>query len=149
MARTTSRRALAAALALLFLPWSVQMYESGFVTLLFAWGSTTPAVGSVTTLPDFLLRFTAGLPGWMYAWPISTALYAMALLSGALGVRSGREDVRLTGGLLALAGVGVLWVSWGFSFQPGRIALPTGTAALWGVAWWFYAPLVRARVRSE
>lgn len=135
--RAGSDRAVLALFLLVFLaPWSVQVYESGSVTVVFAWGTTTPGTWSVTTLPDFLFRFTAGLPGWLYAWPISTVLYALALASALVGVGSGREDVRVTAGLLALSGVGLLGLAWGFSVQPGRVAVPTGTAALWGLAWW-------------
>jgi uncharacterized protein (TIGR04206 family) len=141
---TSSRRALAAVLGLLVLPWSIQLYASGATTILFPWGSVTPSVASVTTLAEFLLRYTAGLPGWLYAWPISALLYGLGVLSAAVGALGGREDVRLTAGLLVLAGVGNLWLAWGFSFQPGRIAIPVGTAALWGVVWVVYRPLVRA-----
>jgi uncharacterized protein (TIGR04206 family) len=146
---TSSRGALVAVVALLAVPWSIQLYESGAVTVLFAWGSVTPGVGSVTTLPDFLVRFTAGLPEWLYAWPIAALLYGLGVLSAAAGVFGGHEDVRLTAGLLALAGVGALWLAWGFSFQPGRIAIPAGTVALWSVVWWFYLPVVRARDRPS
>ena len=149
MTETSSRRALAGVVALLAVPWSIQVYESGAVTVLFAWGSVTPSVASVTTLADFLLRYTAGLPEWLYAWPIATLLYGLGLVSAALGVVADREDVRLTAGLLSLAGVGTLWLAWGFSAQLGRVAVPVGTVALWAVVWLFYVPLVRASARAS
>ncbi|MGM0592310.1 MAG: TIGR04206 family protein [Halobacteriota archaeon] len=137
-------RRLVVLFLLLAVPWSVVVVESGYLSLVFAWGLTTPSVGSVTTLYDFLFRFTAGLPGHIYAWPLSVALYGLALASAALGVVIGREDERVTAGLLVLAGVAQLSFAQGFSAQPGRFALPVGSVALWVVAWSLYWPIIRA-----
>jgi uncharacterized protein (TIGR04206 family) len=144
VARHSTRRDVLTILSLLLVPWAALAYESGFVTLVFAWGLATPAQGSVTTLYAFLFRFTAGLPEFILAWPVGVGCYLLALLSAAVGAVTGREDVRVTAGLLALAGVATLSLVGGFSTQPGRVAYPVGTLALWAVAWWCYWPAVRA-----
>lgn len=142
-AAESSPRALAALLALLAVPWSLQTFGVGDVTFLFPWGLLNTGPLRVTDLHAFLFEHTAGLPGFVLAWPVSVLLYATAVGSAALGAVGGREDPRVTGGLLVLAGVAQLSVAWGFSVQPGRIAYPTGTLALWGAAWRWYWPRVR------
>ncbi|MFB6123736.1 MAG: TIGR04206 family protein [Haloferacaceae archaeon] len=139
----STRRAVAAVLGLLAVPWTVLVYDSGYVTLVFAWGLVTPTRGTVTTLYHFLFRYTAGLPEFILAWPVSVICYGFALASAVSGVLGGREDVRVTAGLLVFAGVAGLSVASGFSFQRGRVAYPLGTLACWAVAWWCYRPLVR------
>ncbi|MFC6988228.1 TIGR04206 family protein [Haloplanus sp. GCM10025708] len=136
------RRAVVALFALLAVPWTALVYESGYVTLVFPWGLATPAQGSVTSLYHFLFRYTAGLPEFILAWPLGVLCYVLALASAVAGVVTGREDVRVTAGLLVFAGVAGLSVASGFSVQPGRVAYPVGTLVLWAVAWWFYRPLV-------
>ncbi|RDZ65368.1 TIGR04206 family protein [Haloferax sp. Atlit-12N] len=115
-------------------PWSVQTFTTGSTTLLFPWGLVGPSTGSVTTITDFFLRFTMGLPDYILVWPVGVACYLVAL-SGAL---FGREDVRLTAAGLVLAGVTQLEVARGFSVQPGRTAWPVGTVLLWAVAGFVY-----------
>ena len=136
---------LAALLALLAVPWSIQTFAVGDVTFLFPWGLLNTSPLQVTDLHVFLFEHTVGLPGFILAWPMSVLLYATAVGSAALGVARGREDPRVTGGLLVLAGVAQLSVAWGFSIQPGRIAYPTGTVALWGAAWWYWSRVRRLR----
>lgn len=140
---STGRRGLVAVLALAAVPWSVQTFAAGGVTLLFPWGLVNADPLGVTTLYHFLFVYTAGLPDFVLAWPLSVALYLLALASAGLGAAVDREDARVTGGLLVLAGVAQLSVASGFSFQPGRTAYPLGTAALWAVAWRVYWPAVR------
>ena len=127
-------------LALLALPWSVQLYAGNAPTLLFAWGLVGLDPFVVTTLPDFLLLYTAGRPRYLFAWPTSALVYLLALGSAVLGWLTGREDVRVTSGLLVVAGVLQASMAWGFSVQPGRVAVPFGTALCWAVAWWRYRP---------
>lgn len=141
---TTRPRALAALLALAAVPWSVQTYAAGGATLLFPWGLVNASPPTVTTLPAYLFVYTAGLPEFILAWPLSVGLYALALASAVVGLAAGREDPRLTGGLLVAAGIAQLTVASGFSVQPGRAAYPLGTAALWAVAWRVYWSAVRA-----
>jgi uncharacterized protein (TIGR04206 family) len=144
--RETSTRAALVAVALLGLvPVSVQTFTrpgSG-VSVVFPWGLFNTAPPHVTTLYDFLFVYTAGLPEFILAWPLSVGLWLLALGSAALGVTVGREDVRVTAFLLVLAGVAGLSVSTGFSVQPYRTGYPVGPLATWLVAWWFYAPAVR------
>jgi len=135
---TSGRTDLAALLALLAFPWSVQVYDAGAPTLVFPWGLVGLDPIGVTTLLDFLFRYTAGLPEFVLAWPLGTVLYAAALASAAVGVATGHEDRRVTAGLLVVAGVTGLSLAGGFSVQPGRVAIPTGTALCAAVAWWRY-----------
>lgn len=133
------RSPLLALLALLAVPWSVQTFAGarppGFV---FAWGLVNVDPFSITFLWDFLFRYTMGLPDYILAWPLSVVCYALALASAAGGSVVGREDPRVTAGLLAAAGVAQLTLARGFSVQPGRTGWPLGTAACWLVAWWVY-----------
>jgi len=132
-------RSLLAVLALLVVPWSVQTFAGarppGFV---FAWGLVNFDPFSVTVIWDFLFRYTMGLPDYILAWPLSVACYGLALASAGWGYITGREDPRVTAGLLAAAGVAQLTLARGFSFQPGRAGWPLGTLACWLVAWWLY-----------
>jgi len=124
-------------LALLAVPWSVQTFAGtrppGFV---FAWGLVNVDPFSVTFIWDFLFRYTMGLPDYILAWPLSVGCYLLALTSAAGGDAVGREDPRLTAGLLAAAGVAQLTLARGFSVQPDRAGWPLGTLACWLVAWW-------------
>ena len=137
-ARDRDPRRAGALLVLLAAPWSVAVVDPGYVTLVFPWGLVTPRTLSVTTLFDYLFVYTSGLPEFLRAWPASVGLYALALLAAGGGAVSGADDRRVTAGLLALAGVAQVSLAVGFSAQPGRVALPTGTLALWGAAWWYY-----------
>ncbi|WP_042662689.1 TIGR04206 family protein [Haloferax sp. ATB1] len=143
-ARSTSRssahrrRRLLLVFVLGLVPWSVQTFATGSPALLFPWGLASPATGSVTTITDFFLRFTMGLPDYILAWPVGVACYVVALASALSGVLFGREDVRLTAAGLILAGVTQLEVARGFSVQPGRTAWPVGTVLLWAVAGFLY-----------
>ena len=138
-----SRRGLVAVAALAAVPWSLQVFSFGDVTFLFPWGLVNTNPLQVTTLFDFLFRYTAGLPNYILAWPLGVVLWFCALASAAVGAVAGREDPRVTGGLLVLAGATQVSVALGFSVQPNRVAYPTGTLALWLVAWWVYWPRVR------
>ncbi len=132
--------------ALLAIPWSVQVFAVGDATFLFAWGLVNTNPPSVTTLFDFLFVYTRGLPAYILAWPLSTLFYAAALASAAVGWRTGREDPRVTAGLLVVAAVAQFRLAWGFSIQPGRIAWPVASVAFLAVAWWGYWPMLRQSV---
>ncbi|MDQ2053550.1 MULTISPECIES: TIGR04206 family protein [Halobellus] len=148
MSRTTART-VAVLLALLVVPWSVQVFSGRDATFLFAWGLFNTNPLSVTTLSDFLFVYTQGLPEYILAWPLSVVLYALALVSAVIGWRTGREDPRVTAGLLVVAAIAQLRLAWGFSVQPARTAWPTGTAAFLVVVWWCYWPRVQARFRRQ
>jgi len=130
-------------LALLAVPWSVQVFAVGDATFVFAWGLVNTNPLSVTTLFDFLFVYTRGLPAYILAWPLSTLLYTAAVASAVVGWRTGREDPRVTAGLLVVAAVAQVRLAWGFSVQPGRVALPVATIAFLAVAWWGYWPEIR------
>ncbi|MFB6255427.1 MAG: TIGR04206 family protein [Haloplanus sp.] len=134
----SDRSSLLAIVALLAVPWSIQTFVGtrppGFVL---AWGLVNFDPISVTFIWDFLFRYTMGLPDYILAWPLSVGCYLLALASVAGGA-VGREDRRLTAGLLAAAGVAQLTLARGFSFQPGRVGWPLGTLACWLVALWVY-----------
>ncbi len=136
MATSTVRSRVAALgfLGLLAVPWSVQVFSGRDATLLFAWGLVNTNPPMVTTLPEFLFRYTRGLPEYILAWPLSVGLYAAALGSAGVGWRTGREDRRVTAGLLVVAAVAQAQLAWGFSVQPNRAAWPVGSVALVAVA---------------
>lgn len=134
--------ALAALLALLFVPWTVLLGDG--VTLVAPWGLVEVPSGTAVDLYSYLFRYTAGLPEFLLAWPLSALLYAAALASATVGVAVGREDPRVTFASLVLVGVVHLSVARGLAVQPGRSAYPIGSLALWAVAWWVYWPRVRS-----
>jgi uncharacterized protein (TIGR04206 family) len=139
MADATDLRRFLTLAGFAFLPWTV--FPTG--DLVFAWGLVTTTPVHVTTLSAYLVVQTAGLPRRLLAWPVATLLYGFAVGNSLLGTFAGREDRRVTGGLLALAGASHLWFSVGLT-RPGLLALPTGTVLLWTAAWWFYWPDIRA-----
>jgi len=144
LAAVRDRRLLAVA-ALFLVPWTV-VPDGANLALVFPWGLANTAPPGVTTLPEYLLVYTRGLPRYLRAWPVATILHACALASAGAGrFRMGLEDRRVTGGLLALAGVSSLRVTLGL-LGSGAVAVPLGTAAAWTVAWWFHAPAFRGLV---
>jgi uncharacterized protein (TIGR04206 family) len=145
---TSSGRAVAAVCGLLAVPWSVQVFDGADATFLFAWGLVGTNPPQVTSLYHFLFVYTAGLPDYILAWPVSVACWGLALVSALAGVRWGREDVRVTAGLLVLAGAAQVTLARGFSVQPYRTAYPVGALALWVVVWWFYWPALRDRLAA-
>ncbi|WP_224447317.1 TIGR04206 family protein [Haloprofundus salilacus] len=137
----TTPRTLLVLLSLWLLPWSVLLVGGRPATLVFPWGLVDPSSGSVVSISSYLFEFTGGfgsLPAYLRAWPASVVAFLLATTSAAVGVLFDREDPRVTGGLLVIAGVGQLSLALGFAQAGGRLALPVGTAALWAVGWWFY-----------
>ena len=127
------------ALLLIFLaPWAV--LSTG--DLVFAWGLVTLDPIHVTMLPDYLFVYTQGLPRRLLAWPVAVLLYLLAFGSALLGT-VGREDGRVTGGLLVFAGVSNLRFALGTG-RPGLLVVPVGTVLLWTGAWWFYRSDLRS-----
>jgi uncharacterized protein (TIGR04206 family) len=128
--RSGPRTRLAVVLAPLLAPWSVQAFARADPTLLFPWGLVNTTPPTVTTLPAFLVVHTAGLPDFILAWPLSVALYLVAVASVCVGAATGREDRRVTAAALVAAGVAQASLALGFSVQPYRTAWPTGTLVL-------------------
>ena len=73
-------------LALVALPWSIQVFDARDATFLFAWGlvNTNPPI--ITPLLDFLFIYTQGLPEYILAWPLSVLAYIGTLGSAVSGV---------------------------------------------------------------
>jgi uncharacterized protein (TIGR04206 family) len=130
----SGRRRLALVLVPLLLPWSVQVFSRADATLLFPWGLVNTNPPQVTNLYEFLFVYTAGLPDFILAWPLSVGCYLVGVASVGAGAAAGREDRRVTAAALAAAGVAQLSLAWGFSVQPYRTAWPTGTLVLWAAA---------------
>lgn len=150
MAYSTPWRRLLAVALLAAVPWTVVLV-GGEYTALFAFGLFNTNPPQLVTLYAYLFRFTAGpatLPEYLVAWPTSFLLYCGALAS-ALGGVLGREDRRVTAGLLIFAGLAQLSVALGLSRVTGRLAIPLGTACLWVLAWWFYWPDLRGTVLAS
>jgi uncharacterized protein (TIGR04206 family) len=149
MSATTDRAAFVVLLLLLAVPWSVQTFtRGGGTTFVFAWGLFNTQPPNATYIWDFFFLYTQGLPGYIYAWPLSVLCYAGAVVSGSVGLVFDREDPRVTGGLLVVAGVAQLSLARDFSVQPYRTAWPLGTLAFLVVAWWLYWPAAKRRFRS-
>ena len=130
---TTARVVLAVALAGL-VPWSVQTFPGGLPFLRFAWGGASLDPVVVQLLPTYLRLSGSPL---VWRWALASACWLCALCSAALG-RVGREDPRVTAGLLVVAGAVNAGVAVSFGVQPSRTAYPVGSLALWTVAAWRY-----------
>jgi uncharacterized protein (TIGR04206 family) len=75
--------------------------------------------------------------------PLSYTFYAVALASAAAGL-AGRERPRLTAGLLVLAGLSHLGVSYSVVHRLRYTPVPVGALLLVAAAWWFYWPDLRS-----
>lgn len=122
----------ALALLLLAVPMAV-IPAGGDLTVVSLWGflNTAPsgsALGGYPVWAYFLdqSRPFAALPASIRAWPLAIGFYGLATGSATAGVALGREDRRVTGGLLVLAAAASLWVSVGVAFRFG-----VGTTAGW------------------
>ena len=141
----SARARAAAVVAAGLVPWVVVLGPGpgARVSLVFSFGLVNPSPLHLTTLPAYLLVLTRGLPASLLAWPVGTLLWLAALGSALGAIAIGREDGRLSGGLLVLAGFSLLSVAGAVGRPAGVLALPVGTAALWAVAWWGYGPALR------
>ncbi len=128
-------RVSVAVLALAAIPWSVQTFVGGEVLLRFVWGAVsfepTLFVATLATYP-----LLSGPPVLVW-WLTAAACWLGALVSAVAGL-IGREDPRVTAGLLAVAGGANLLVALEFGVQPGRTGWPVGTLGAWIVAAWRY-----------
>lgn len=144
----TVRRRLLALLAAGLLPWVV-VVSGGEVGLVLSWGLADPTSGDVTTLPAYV-RLTGGLAvsRHLLAWPVATVLYLAAVASAAGGAL-GREDRRVTAGLLVVVGATLLPVAAGVGRATGVAAAPVGSAVCWAAAWVGWREGLYALVRVD
>jgi len=135
--------------ALLTVPMAIVPGGSGGLTLVSLWGFVTLSgdgavgVGGYPVWAYFLdqPRPFATLPPSIRAWPLAVGFHLIAAASATAGVALGREDRRVTGGLLLLAAAASLWVAVGLGvrFGVGSTAgwfavLPAGAVATLVVA---------------
>jgi uncharacterized protein (TIGR04206 family) len=111
--------------ALLALPMAVVPGDGG-PTLVSLWGFVTlggdaGGLGGYPVWAYFLEqpRPFATLPPSIRAWPLALGFHLLAAGSATGGVAFGREDRRVTGGLLALAAAATLWVAVGLGVRFG------------------------------
>jgi uncharacterized protein (TIGR04206 family) len=123
-------------------PWSVVLAGSE-LTLVFSFGLVDPVPLHVTDVVRYAFVYTRGLPEFLFAWPVGTALYLVALASALSGYVFDREDRRVTAVVLVLVAVTQVSFARGFSQQPGRVALPLGALLCVAVVWWFDWPALR------
>lgn len=140
----SSKRALLALCSLAAVPWVVQVNTLTDLTAVMSWGLLNTAPWHVLSLPTYIgeTQGLATLPWSLQVWPLGLAFYAGAVMSAASGIAFQREDVRVTAGLLVLAGIDSLVVWWGLLGRGTRGAIPAGVAAIGAVLWWFYVPLI-------
>ncbi|WP_200530608.1 TIGR04206 family protein [Halorubrum sp. LN27] len=98
-------------------------------------------------------RSFGSLPASIRAWPLAIGFHLLAAASATAGVALGREDRRVTGGLLALAAAASLWVAVGVAVRFGAGAtagwlavLPVGALATLAVAVGVYGSDLRGAV---
>lgn len=119
------------------LPWSVQLFAGSSPTIRFVWGMVRLDPFSTSTLIAYLQVSRAPI---VFDWLLAASFFGLALTATLAEVLLDRRDDRVAAGLLALSGLANISVAWTFSAQPGRLALPVGTVALWVVAWrWWQA----------
>lgn len=143
----SSPSAVAVLVAVGALPWVVLLNAPGDATFVMAWGLLNTNPWHVLVLPSYL-EATQGfgsLPWSLQVWPLSAAFYAGAVVSAATGALVGREDVRVTAGLLVLSAVGSLSLWWGFIERGTTGAVPVGGVAAAVACWWLYWPRLHRR----
>jgi len=154
-----ARTGWALVLALLAVPMAV-ISVGGDLTVVSLWGFLSAAasgsgLGGYPVWAYFLdqSRPFAALPASIRAWPLAVGFHLLAATSAGAGVALGREDRRVTGGLLVLAATASLWVSVGLATRFGVgttsgvfTVLPVGAAATLAVAAVAYGSDLRAVV---
>lgn len=151
---TTGWLEFAAVLALLFVPITGLRADAGDYTFVMLWGflNTAPLDPSapvhVYTIREYVAaqpRPFGSLPASIQLWPVAFAFHLIAGASAAAGLVFGREDRRVTGGLLVLAGVASLSVAYGLALRAGvgvdlglLSVLPVGAVVTWTVAGLLY-----------
>jgi len=140
VAHSTPPRRLVALLALGVVPWTAVLVGSE-LTLFFPFGVLNTNPLELTVLTEW---FAGGgrLPRNPELLPLSYVFYLGALLGVLAGVR-GREPARLTAGLLVLAGLTHLGVSYSVLHRVAYVPVPVGALLALAAAWWFYWPDLR------
>lgn len=139
--RISPRGRLAVLVALAAVPWTV-ILAGGRPTLVFPFGLLDAGSMRLVLLHDLFAR-GGGLPRTPGLLPASVLLYLGALASATAGL-AGREDRRVTGGLLVLAGLAHLGVAFSLRHRPRYVAVPAGPVLLLAAAWWLYGRDLRA-----
>ena len=141
VARVTRRFGWLLVLALLAVPMAVIPGDNLTVVSLWGFLSTSGpgiAAGGYPVWAYFLdqSRPFAALPASIRAWPLAIGFHLLSAASAVAGAALGREDRRVTGGLLVLAAAATLWVAAGLGvrFGVGATAgwfsvLPAGAVA--------------------
>jgi len=144
MSASPRRRAARRLLGLLFvgaLPWTIIRWTNpdgsiGYGTY-FTYGLGTlfgPVGKQFALLPVYLARVAVVGPYWHQLWPTGAFLFACALVSAAFGL-VGREDRRVTAGLLVMAGGASFLHAAGLAIYNDRLAvLPLGPLLVWNAA---------------
>lgn len=143
--RVSSVPAVVAVLALLAVPMTVVPSGTGDLTLVSLWGFVnTGSVDSNTSYHLYPVWSYFGdqtrpfrvLPASIRAWPLALGFHLLAAVNATAGRGFGREDRRVTGGLLVLAALSTLWVTVGVASRFGRegvagliTVLPVSTVA--------------------
>ncbi|WP_188876423.1 TIGR04206 family protein [Halarchaeum grantii] len=130
-------------------PWTVIQWSSGTGAngygAYFAYGIgdvAGPLGPHFTPLPTYVSQAVLNAY-WLQAWPTAAFLYGCALASAALAL-VGREDRRVTAGLLAMAGASAGLHATGLVVHNARLAvLPLGTLLLWTAALALYRDALR------
>ena len=135
---------MAAILTLAVFPWVLQTNGTGDLTAVMSWGLVNTNPWHTLLLPSYLdaTQGFSTLPQSLQVWPLGLAFYCGAFLSSASGVFAGREDVRVTLGLLALSAITSVIVWWGLLGRGAAGTIPVGVIATAAVGWWFYYPML-------
>lgn len=144
--QTTGSIGVVAVGILLFVPVTVLFNGPPNFTLVLLWSlvNTAPIDPSETihlfTIGEYFATATMSfgrLPPSLQAWPLALGLYLLAFTSASAGWLFGREDRRVTGGVLVLAGGASLWVTVGLGGRIGAtvgvdpVIVPVGTIFTW------------------
>lgn len=158
--RVSRRTGWLLVVALLAVPMAVIPGENLTVVSLWGFLSTSGAglgAGGYPVWAYFLEqpRPFGSLPASIRAWPLAIGFYMLATASATAGIALGREDRRVTGGLLALAAAASLWVSVGVAFRFGVgtssgwfAVIPVGALATLAVAIGVYGSDLRGIVEA-
>ena len=142
--RRSSSLGFVAIAALAVFPWVLQLNGTGDLTAVMSWGLVNTNPWHTLLLPSYLdaTQGFSTLPQSLQVWPLGLAFYCGAFLSSASGVFAGREDVRVTLGLLALSAITSVIVWWGLLGRGAAGTIPVGVIATAAVGWWFYYPML-------
>jgi uncharacterized protein (TIGR04206 family) len=131
-------------------PWLVIVVEGArTLSLVFSFGFVSLAPAHVTPIWHYVAGVPGGLPAELSSWPVATFLYLLAVDSAVIGWQFGREDRRLTGGLLVVAGLSLLPVVFAVGRPAGVTPVALGTTVLWLVAWVGYRDALKRIVTGR